>query len=1269
MCTELKESKMYKNQYIPRGIFQRPETKKLNMATSFSKKLITAMVLVLMLFGVQKASATHIVGGEITYRSLGMMGMNLEKFEVTLTVYRDCNTINPNAVFDDPGRIAVFHTRPDGTIFYEYSTLPFRMGDDTLSTNINPACDPVAANVCVHRTLYRDTITLDRVEGVYTLAYQRCCRNVTVSNIVDPLETGMTLAVEITAEARAAANSGPVFKTWPDVFICVGEPLDYDHGANDVESDSVVYRLCTPYHGATRAVPIPVIPGPPPYEEVVWAPNFSTANMLGGANPLTIDPVTGIFSGIPEIPGQFLVAVCMDEYRDGVFFSTTRRDFEYNVIACGEMPTADFNAPELQCGDLTVTFENTSSGHESSEWFFDWPATTPTSNSNAATVTHTYDEEGTYVVALIVDNGTGCTDTIFKTITLRNSDIDIDFTFEQFVCGDSITTLFADITTSTISPLVSNVWTIIIGNDTTIITDVLNPTLNIPDGASVKVTLTVTTENGCTESITKEFISESEIGLIPDFDTEIIKCNDIYTINVTDLSVDAPGTIESWFYELTALPNGQTSPDQNPTFEVEGFQTVTLTLTVTSTSGCIGTITKTFPLTPDIDLEPEFSYNVLECDENLVIEFTDNSFNGPGPDPVITGRVWKVVVVGTTDTLTFLTPNFIVTYDTSVTILVSLTNTYDNGCVTTSSEEYEFDLLGDHNLPSEYEVCPGKRVQLNVNPNKPGLQYNWSPTNSLFPVPAGSLESPWAGPEVTTTYSVTITDPDLNCSIIREVTVTVKDEERADFTFVTECGSPEVTFTKTAGGPVVRWEFGDNSPASFDDPTTTHIYADTSRTYMATLYTGGDCPDTISKEIKIVFIDTDFIVDSIPACDGDTVFLNPNFNPAYSYLWSPADKIIGNVTDPNPRAFVTETTTFKVTIYDLTMDTCGVMKEVVVFVPDPITLNTDSFLEFCKDTTIQLIAFSPTAASYTWVNQNGDTLGMGDTIDVFLETDDVITVIVIDIFGCRIEKSVAVSFFQVVFNSENPLCIGDTTTIFITVPGVPPVSYVWSPANQIISGGNTNSIVVSPTETTEYTVVVTYPDGCVLTGTYTQVVSDFMANMSISMDPDTIIAGSTATLTVTPCPTIYTFSWEPSNLVVDPNSCETETVELEETTAFTVTVTNEDGCELVLSTSVTVTDPRCEEPFIFLPNLFTPNGDGINDVLLVKAFEPFITSVELLIYNRYGTEIFKSTSLNDGWDGTFQGEALQTDAFAFYLKVICIDGQTFTKKGNVTLIR
>ncbi|MBK7427084.1 MAG: hypothetical protein IPI60_08660 [Saprospiraceae bacterium] len=431
---------------------------------------------------------------------------------------------------------------------------------------------------------------------------------------------------------------------------------------------------------------------------------------------------------------------------------------------------------------------------------------------------------------------------------------------------------------------------------------------------------------------------------------------------------------------------------------------------------------------------------MAECDSVLVIDFTDGSINGPTPVPVITNWSWVVVSNGVT-LPPFNSQNITVTFEESVSLVVSLTVTYDNGCVTTTTKEYEFNLLGDHNLPSEYEVCPGKSVQLNVNPIPTGLQYNWSPAGTL----SGANEvSPWASPEVTTTYSVTITDPETDCSIIREVTVTVKDEERADFTFETQCGMTEVTFTKTAGGPVVRWEFGDGGN-SVEDPTTTHTYADTSRTYTVTLYTGGTCPDTISKDVKVVYINMDFVIDSIPSCDGDTVFLNPNYDSSlgYSFIWEPADKIIGPNNVPNPQAFVTETTTFTVTIFDLSVDPCGLEKEVVVFVPDPITLNTDSFLQLCKDTTVQLIAFSPTAATYTWVDQNGNILGTGDTLNINLTTDIVITVRVVDIFGCEIEKSVAVEFFRVVFNSENPLCIGDTTTIFISVPDSVNVTYTY----------------------------------------------------------------------------------------------------------------------------------------------------------------------------------------------------------------------------------
>jgi gliding motility-associated-like protein len=80
------------------------------------------------------------------------------------------------------------------------------------------------------------------------------------------------------------------------------------------------------------------------------------------------------------------------------------------------------------------------------------------------------------------------------------------------------------------------------------------------------------------------------------------------------------------------------------------------------------------------------------------------------------------------------------------------------------------------------------------------------------------------------------------------------------------------------------------------------------------------------------------------------------------------------------------------------------------------------------------------------------------------------------------------------------------------------------------------------------------------------------------------------------------------------------------------------------------------------------NGDNTNDELFVRG-EELIESMELIVYNRWGQEVWRTTSPNSGWNGTFKGEKLRPDVLGFYLKVKCIDGQEFIKKGNVSIIR
>ena len=126
-------------------------------------------------------------------------------------------------------------------------------------------CEVIGGDVCVHTTTYIDTVYLKPRLGGYTLAYQRCCRNKTITNIVDPELVGATYSITITNDALLYHNSSPRFKAWPPVYVCGDRPIAFDHSATDQEGDSIVYSLCVPYSGADTANSKPTTPSRPPF--------------------------------------------------------------------------------------------------------------------------------------------------------------------------------------------------------------------------------------------------------------------------------------------------------------------------------------------------------------------------------------------------------------------------------------------------------------------------------------------------------------------------------------------------------------------------------------------------------------------------------------------------------------------------------------------------------------------------------------------------------------------------------------------------------------------------------------------------------------------------------------------------------------------------------------------------------------------------------------------------------------------------------------------
>ncbi len=552
--------------------------------------------------------ASHIIGGEIRYQCLGN-----NKYKIILDVYRDCYYGLAN--FDSPAHISIFTGA--GTFYNNINISP--LYTDTLPNVI--AGDPCSApppDICVEHARYEKVITLLPQTGGYYIVYQRCCRNKTISNILMPDSTGATYYVYLSEQAMNLCNSSPEFGYSPPVFVCVNKPINHPTIATDLDGDSLVYSFYTPFKGASITAPQPPFASPPPYDTVVWRdPPFNLKNLVGGNPPLTIDKHTGLITGTPMINGQFVVGVMVEEYRNGVLLSRIRRDFQYNVGQCLELE-ATIEAPDAQCDNLTIKFGNNTPIADQWIWYFQWPDTTILSNEK--TPTYTYPDTGNYTVALIAQPGSQCADTSFHDIFLQYNSLHADFALNHYDCDTSSVLALTDLSTDSVSPIVSWLWEIDLG-DTIIKRTIKNPAILIPNPSSGTVTLTVTSKNGCEQTVSQSFTtgSNNPKNFLDDLD---LCLGDTIGLNPTG---PVTGFTYIWDPPISVFdrfnPNPLVSPDS----------TTTYTVTVKAFSNlCEVRDTLTVSVFPPPNLDFDFS---LGCDARQV------SFQNKSTQ-VFTGYFW-----------------------------------------------------------------------------------------------------------------------------------------------------------------------------------------------------------------------------------------------------------------------------------------------------------------------------------------------------------------------------------------------------------------------------------------------------------------------------------------------------------------------------------------------------------------------------------------------------------------------------------------------------
>jgi gliding motility-associated-like protein len=225
--------------------------------------------------------------------------------------------------------------------------------------------------------------------------------------------------------------------------------------------------------------------------------------------------------------------------------------------------------------------------------------------------------------------------------------------------------------------------------------------------------------------------------------------------------------------------------------------------------------------------------------------------------------------------------------------------------------------------------------------------------------------------------------------------------------------------------------------------------------------------------------------------------------------------------------------------------------------------------------------------------------------------------------------------------------------------------YVWTPQD----GLNDNKIadpVASPHNTTNY-IVVAYEGSCIPDTHAVKVEVHPLPTVHAS-GTQTIIAGNSADIQAIGS-LIQRFVWTPAESL-SCSDCPAPTARPSKTTIYTVKVYTDYGCTDSDNVTITV---LCDKSQLFMPNTFTPNGDGQNDIFYPRGVGLGLVQ-SFRIYNRWGELMFerKGFNLNDknyGWNGTFKNENLKPDVYVYTIQVYCDGGELMIEKGDVTIIR
>ncbi|MFT5970059.1 MAG: gliding motility-associated-like protein [Flavobacteriales bacterium] len=681
------------------------------------KSLLFLLLFVASFFN---AKSAHLIGGELYYECLGD-----DLYKVVLILYRDCNS--NGATLDEGAYMGLFQDNGNTIKLFEAPLISKTQIPATIS---NP-CFEAPEDLCIERGYYEDFINISPSSEVRHLSFRRCCWSDNITNLID--NEGVTLTVQIPPTNIAPCNNSARSKIDPPSAICVGEDIFIDASGIDFDGDQLAYALCAPYDGAGPGDPRPNATAPP-YFPVTFETGYSGAYPIDASPAMSIDPVTGQITGKATTQGEYVLTVCISEFRDGVLINTNYRAFRFKVILCESIVNSNFSYIQKCFGEIEFVNEINEDTVKGYKWNFG----DPSSGSNTSSLrnpTHNFSSPGTYFVELvgIAKPPCGIDDSITKVVIALDS-LRADFNIPDSACF--LNNKFNFVGQSTYSSGVNYNWTFgPNANKPTAVGRIQNNVVfSKPGWQTIKLQAT---KGECSEFV------EKSIYLSPPIQAEIIG-DSVQCIlnNVFDFSVI--GSFGSnakfnWSFGPNGSPSSSNIKSPNSiSFNAIGVYTIFVNI---SDSSCSKTISKDIT----INDEPIASFETIldtQCLKSNSFDFTNTStygssaimtwnFNNATPStsgdisPTVSFNAtgWHTVNLNITDgdcsseytDSIFITPTPLVYFDTpSNQCLIG--NTFDfNGIVTTGNDAT---LLWDFG----FGATPATANTLNVT----GVVYNIS---------------------------------------------------------------------------------------------------------------------------------------------------------------------------------------------------------------------------------------------------------------------------------------------------------------------------------------------------------------------------------------------------------------------------------------------------------------------------------------------------------------------------------------------------------------